>query len=111
MAQNKHTENANHEHHIMPFATYMKVAIALFALTFLTVGMHAIRDILGPLAPFVAFGIAAVKAYLVMAWFMHLKYEGIENRIVFATGFFFLGLLFLISFIDIASRMSFGSIL
>ncbi|MFN3696737.1 MAG: cytochrome C oxidase subunit IV family protein [Pseudobdellovibrio sp.] len=112
MGQKDHSATHNDQHHhITPFSTYLKVALALFALTFLTIGAHAIRDTLGVLAPFVAFGIAAVKAYLVMAWFMHLKYENMENKIVFATGFFFLGLLFLISFIDIVSRMNFNSIL
>jgi len=106
MGQNNHSE-----HHIMPLATYMKVAAALFALTFLTVGAHAIRGFLGPLAPFVAFGIAAVKAFLVMAWFMHLKYENTENRIVFITGFLCLILLFAITFIDVLSRYPENSVL
>lgn len=99
-----HKEHRPDEHHIMPFATYMKVAGALFALTFLTVGAHSINHLLGPAAPLVAFAIAAVKAFLVMAWFMHLKYESMENRIVFGLGFVFLLVLFGISITDILSR-------
>lgn len=94
----------NHQPHITPLATYLKVAGALFALTFLTITAHSIRGFLGPAAPLIAFSIAAVKAFLVMAWFMHLKYEGIENRVVFALGFLFLLLLFGISITDILSR-------
>lgn len=104
-------QHSNEEHHITPFNVYLKVALALFALTFLTIGAHSIRETLGPLAPFVAFGIAAVKAFLVMAWFMHLKYEKPENRIVFGAGFFFLLLLFGISLIDIVTRLKVDSVL
>lgn len=99
-----HKEHLPNEHHITPLATYLKVAGALFALTFLTVGAHAIHVWLGPAAPLIAFAIAAVKAFLVMAWFMHLKYESIENRIIFSLGFFFLLVLFGISITDILSR-------
>lgn len=106
-----HKEQLPNEHHITPFATYIKVAAALFALTFLTVGAHAIHHFLGPVAPLVAFAIAAVKAFLVMAWFMHLKYENLENRIVFSLGFFFLLLLFGISITDILSRQLIAGVL
>lgn len=106
-----HKEHRPDEHHIMPFATYMKVALALFALTFLTIGAHSIRTHLGALAPLVAFAIAGVKAFLVMAWFMHLKYESMENRIVFGLGFVFLLVLFGISITDILSRHFIGGVL
>ncbi|MES2802679.1 MAG: cytochrome C oxidase subunit IV family protein [Bdellovibrionota bacterium] len=96
--------HAPDEHHITPFSVYMKVALALFALTFLTIAAHSLRQYLGPAAPLVAFAIAGVKAFLVMAWFMHLKYESMENRVVFALGFIFLLVLFGISIIDILSR-------
>ena len=94
----------NHQPHITPLTTYLKVAAVLFALTFLTIAAHSIRGFLGPAAPFIAFTIAAVKAFFVMAWFMHLKYEGIENRVIFGLGFFFLLLLFGITATDIFSR-------
>ncbi len=114
MAQKKSSDHsAEHEslHHITPFSVYMKVAIALFVLTFLTIGFHSIREYLGPAAALVAFAIAAVKAYLVMAYFMHLKYDIPLNRLIFATGFFFLLLLFAITALDIWSRVPVESIL
>lgn len=102
----------NHEeHHITPFNVYIKVAAGLFLLTFMTVGAHAIREHIEPFAAVVAFAIAAVKAYLVMAWFMHLKYDTLSNKIIFATGFFFLALLFGISAMDIYTRVYQGNIL
>ncbi len=105
------THNHEHEHHITPLSVYLKVALALFALTFLTIGAHSLREYLGSIAPLVAFSIAGVKAFLVMAWFMHLKYESLENRITFAAGFFFLLLLFGITITDILSRMTVNSVL
>lgn len=97
--------------HISPISTYVKIAMALFALTFLTVGFHAIHQYLGPFAALIAFSIAAVKAFLVMGWFMHLKYETPLNKAVFASGFAFLVLLFVICIIDIYSRIKVDSVL
>jgi cytochrome c oxidase subunit IV len=103
--------HSNSEHHITPLNTYLKVAGALFVLTFLTIGFHAIRTYLGPFAAIIAFLIAGVKAFLVLAWFMHLKYDKPSNRIIFASGFLFLLLLFLISVMDIYSRNQVNSVL
>ena len=100
------SEHGKHEHHIMPFSTYLKVAAALFALTFLTITAHIFKQHYLPLAPFIAFGIAAVKAFLVMAWFMHLKYDEPSNRIIFSLGFIFLAVLFFFCSIDIFTRVA-----
>lgn len=103
------SQHEDHTHHIMPFSTYMKVAGALFALTFLTILAHQFRAELGFMAAPVAFIIAAVKAWLVMLWFMHLKYDTWVNKVVFGSSFFFLILLFVIVFIDIVTRVSEGT--
>lgn len=110
-----HVANTNEDetisHHITPFSTYVKVALALFALTFLTVGAHALRHYIEPFSAIVAFAIAGVKAYLVMAWFMHLKYDTLMNKIIFSLGFIFLALLFALSALDIYTRVFQGNIL
>lgn len=110
-----HDKNANEaghgEGHVTPFNVYVKVAAALFALTFLTVAAHAIHEHLQPFAALIAFAIAAVKAYLVMAFFMHLKYETKMNRAIFISGFLFLVLLFAICTIDIYTRLAQHSVL
>lgn len=95
----------SHIHHITPMKTFLKVAFALFALTFLTIIAHQFKEHLGMFAAPIAFLIALVKAFLVMAWFMHLKYDAPLNRIIFGLGFFFLGLLFIISATDIFTRV------
>jgi cytochrome c oxidase subunit 4 len=96
-------------HHIIPLKTYFKVAGALIILTFLTVIFHEMK--LGALAGPVAFLIAAVKAALVLLYFMHLKYDNMINRVVFGSGFFFLVLLFAFSALDIWTRITHSSTL
>jgi len=107
----KGAKSTDHEGHVTPFNVYVKVAAALFALTFLTVGAHAVHEHLEPFGALIAFSIAAVKAYLVMAFFMHLKYETKMNRAIFISGFLFLLLLFVITTLDIYTRIIQHSIL
>jgi cytochrome c oxidase subunit 4 len=40
-----------------------------------------------------------------MAYFMHLKYDVVLNRVIFGMGFIFLALLFAITAMDIWSRV------
>ena len=109
-----HAATGNHshsDHHITPFHIYVKVAVALFALTFLTIAAHSIREHLQPFAALIAFSIATVKAYLVVAFFMHMKYETNINRAIFVSGFIFLALLFIICTLDIYTRVFQSSVL
>lgn len=96
-------------HHMTPIATYFKVAIALFALTILTVSAHQMH--LGAFAAPVAFLIATIKAVLVLLWFMHLKDDNMTNRVIFASGFFFLAVLYIFSIVDIMTRVFQNSVL
>lgn len=105
---------AHHDHsghHVTPLNVYLKVAGALFLLTFLTVGAHMLKTHFEPFSALIAFTIAAIKAFLVMAWFMHLKYDEPSNRLIFSLGFFFLALLFGICALDIYTRVYQGSVL
>jgi cytochrome c oxidase subunit IV len=97
------SNHGHNVHHITPVATYFKVAGALFGLTILTVVAHQMH--LGAWAGPVAFLIAAIKAILVMLWFMHLKYETNMNRLIFGSSFLFLILLFILSELDIVTRV------
>ncbi len=103
--QNKFDHNHNHEeHHIIPFAVLSKVCGVLLVLTVLTVATAQMK--LGVLAAPVAFLIAGVKAFLVMGFFMGLKYDAKSNRAIFATGFAFLALLFFFCALDIWTRLA-----
>lgn len=106
MGSNNTNNEANVLHpHITPMSTYLKVAGALFALTFLTVIAHQFHHQMGAWAGFVAFAIATVKASFVLLYFMHLKDDNNMNRLIFASGFFFLLVLFIFSVADIATRV------
>lgn len=94
-----------HKHHIIPFKTYMQVFATLIGLTILTVVTAKGMD-LHPLNGVIAFTIATVKAALVMAIFMHLKYDAKSNTIIILSSFGFLFLLFIFSIADIYTRIS-----
>jgi len=103
---NNHKNDPNHshgEHHVIPFQVLGRVAVTLLVLTVLTVATSRMH--LGVLAAPVAFAIALVKAFLVMGFFMGLKYDVKSNRAIFASGFFFLLLLFFICALDIWTRV------
>jgi cytochrome c oxidase subunit 4 len=60
---------------------------------------------LGSLAAPVAFIIATTKALVVMAYFMHMKYDTLINKIIFGTAFFFVTLLCIFCVLDIFTRI------
>jgi caa(3)-type oxidase subunit IV len=108
-----HGQHGGGSHHIIPFSTYMKVFWTLIGLTVLTVLLATRIGVvnLGAFAPIVAFGIATLKAILVMAIFMHLKYDDRLNTVIIASSFFFLFLLWMFSVVDIYTRYFVGSTL
>jgi caa(3)-type oxidase subunit IV len=77
-------------HHIMPFATNLKVFITLVFLTVLTVYT----------AKFVDLG----SMNLVLNWFMHLKHDSTQNKIIILSTVFFLLLLAGICYSDLFFR-------
>ena len=96
----------NHQeggHFVVPFNTLRNVAVGLLVLTVLTVATARMH--LGALAAPIAFLIAFIKAMLVMSYFMGLKFDAKMNRWIFATGFFFLALLYAFSVMDIWTRV------
>ncbi|MBL7546207.1 MAG: cytochrome C oxidase subunit IV family protein [Bdellovibrionaceae bacterium] len=105
----KHSGGGHHSHHIIPQEIYTRVMWALIVLTAFTVGFHYLFHVVmhgSVLAAPVAFLIAAIKAALVLMFFMGLKYDKPENRWIFSTGFIFLALLFVICMLDIFTRIS-----
>ncbi|MBL7557854.1 MAG: cytochrome C oxidase subunit IV family protein [Bdellovibrionaceae bacterium] len=109
MGSHNNHSGGNHSHHIIPKEIYTRVMWALIVCTLLTVGFHYLfHNVMhgSVLAAPVAFIIAAFKAALVLMFFMGLKYDKPDNRLIFATGFFFLALLFIISVLDIYTRIA-----
>ncbi len=106
MAQN-HTKDhsgSDKDHHIIPFKVLATVFATLVGLTILTVVFHDMK--LGVLAAPVAFIIATTKALAVIMFFMGLKYEVTLNRIIFASGFVFLAIMFFFCALDIWTRIA-----
>lgn len=64
----------NEQHHIISYKKLTAVWLLLVALTALTVGITRVE--LGGYKVLAALTIACVKAGLVIAIFMHMKYEG-----------------------------------
>jgi cytochrome c oxidase subunit 4 len=94
--------------HVLPFRTYVIIWIALMALMVLTVYLSTIP--MGhALNTAVALFIAAVKATLVLMFFMHLKYESYKlSAVVFGAGLFWLLILFGLDLTDYLTRARLG---
>lgn len=75
-----HTET--HTDHITPYRTHAWVLITLLAFTFITITVTWID--LSALTVAVALMIASVKAYIVLTYFMHLKFESSIFRVFVA---------------------------
>lgn len=75
------------QHHVVGLKTYFAVISALMVLTGVTV-WAAFQDF-GPLNNVIMLAIAFVKAFLVVAIFMHLKYSARINWVFAASGLLF----------------------
>ena len=89
-------------HHVTPAPMFMAVLLALLFLTFVTVWIAQFD--FGSANMLIAMAIASVKASLVIAIFMHVKWDTAINKIVFLSSFLFLSLLFTFTLADQATR-------
>jgi len=94
--------------HVLPIRVYVLTFIALMALMVLTAFLSTVpmgRE----LNTVVALFIAAIKATLVLLFFMHLKYENyILSTVVFVAGLFWLLIFFGLTLVDYSSRHVMG---
>jgi cytochrome c oxidase subunit 4 len=88
--------------HLVSPRTYVTIFLALMVLTAVTVGA-AFLD-LGPFNTFVAVVIACTKMMLVVLYFMHVRYSSRLTWAVVGAGFFWLGLLLLLTLSDYVTR-------
>lgn len=91
-------------HHIIPLKVYYAVLALLLVLTFITVAAAQVD--FGAWNTLIAMAIASVKAGFVLAFFMHLKYDDKLYLVCFGTGVFFLIVLYLFSWLDLATRIN-----
>ncbi|MEQ1897352.1 MAG: cytochrome C oxidase subunit IV family protein [Vicinamibacterales bacterium] len=88
--------------HVSPKSMYFTIFGALMFFTALTVGVAFVD--LGVLNFPVALGIAITKATLVILFFMHVIHSSRLTKLIVATGFFFLLVLFGLTLTDYLSR-------
>ena len=65
--------NNEEKHHIVPYRTFLLVLVALLVFTFISIGVTSYD--LGPLTVVAALVLAACKTFLVLSYFMHLKFD------------------------------------
>lgn len=88
--------------HIVPYKTFMIIWIALLVLTGITV--WAAQYNLGPLNIWVALGIATLKSGLVVAVFMHMKYEDRLFKLSLLSALAILAIFIGLTFFDVLYR-------
>lgn len=94
--------HAGGHHHVAGSEVFARVLITLLVLTVITVA--ASRMDFGGANLLIAMAIAAIKASLVIAFFMHLKWDTPINKIAFLGSFLFLALLLLFTLADLSTR-------
>ena len=89
---------SNEKHHIVPYRVYVIVLLALLALTFASIGITHIE--LGEYTVAGALLFAVIKSFLVLTYFMHLKYDKRYIRIMVAFVFAIFFVVIVITFLD-----------
>jgi cytochrome c oxidase subunit 4 len=92
--------------HVLPLSTYLMVGSALLVLTFVTVLVAQFH--FGEWNLIVAMAVAAVKATLVLLFFMHLKYDNKIYAYAFLISIAFLAVFIVFTMIDTMTRDEFG---
>ncbi|RKD91420.1 cytochrome C oxidase subunit IV family protein [Mangrovibacterium diazotrophicum] len=70
----------NEKHHIVPYRTYFYILAALLVFTLLSIEVTSIE--LGGLTVAAALLFASLKSFLVLTYFMHLKFDKPYIRIM-----------------------------
>jgi cytochrome c oxidase subunit 4 len=112
MAHTAHTEHGAVEHghhHVVPRKTLVVIFVALLFLTVLTVVTATQLD-LGSFNLALALAIAGTKAFLVVAFFMALKYDSPVNRLVLTTGVIFVAIFMIFTMFDTLFRGDVGNV-
>lgn len=102
-----HHDHADHDDgavhaHVSPTLFYVGIFAALVVLTIVTVGISYVH--LGPANLAVAVVIASIKAALVVAFFMHLRWDNRFNALIFVCSLGFIGIFFAYTFADTGWR-------
>jgi cytochrome c oxidase subunit IV len=89
-------------HHIIPYRTQIYVLLGLLVLTAISVAVTSVQ--LGPLTVTVALVLAASKAFIVLLYFMHLKFDNLLYTILLILTLFAIISIIIITFLDYLFR-------
>jgi cytochrome c oxidase subunit 4 len=93
---------SDEKNHIVPYRVYVIVLVALIALTLLSIGITNIE--LGKYTVAGALIFAAVKSFLVLTYFMHLKYDKLYIKLMVGFVFAILLVTIVVTFLDYLYR-------
>ena len=88
--------------HVLPLKTYVAVFVALMVLLVATVAVRYVH--LGNFNIAVALAIAFIKTFLVVLYFMHVRYSHRLIWIFVVVGFYWLAILLALTMSDFVSR-------
>lgn len=103
MASHTTHHEEGHEHHIVPIRVYSWTLVALLVLLIVMVGAGFVPMPVW-LGTVVALAIAMLKTYLVMAYFMHVKFSGKLIWLFAAAGFLWLVIMVIFAYADYITR-------
>ncbi len=90
------------EHHVVPYRIYVLVLIGLIVLTLSSIGITSIN--LGKYTVAGALIFAVIKTFLVLTYFMHLKYDKLYIKMMVAFVFAVFVVTIVITFLDYLYR-------
>jgi cytochrome c oxidase subunit 4 len=93
-----HAGHGNAKHAPVPHHVFIRVWVALLALTGVTVAASVLFP--GRVGIGVAMIVTPIKAALILMWFMHLKYEKVVFRFMFLTAMVILAIVMGLTFFD-----------
>lgn len=91
-----------HKAHISSYLSHARVLAALLTLTLITVLLTWLD--LGVLTIAVTLVVASTKAFIVLTWFMHLKFESAFTRWIVTGAFALFVLILIVTFFDYSFR-------
>lgn len=88
----------NEKHHIVPYKVYFYILAALITFTFMSIGIIHLN--FGAYSVLGAMIFAILKSFLVLTYFMHLKYETLFLKLSVLAVFLLLLVVIFINFLD-----------
>ena len=88
----------NEKVHVVPYRVYVYILLALISFTFMSIGITSIN--LGAYSVLGALIFAMLKSFLVLTYFMHLKFDSLFLKVAVLSIFILLLVVIVITFLD-----------